>query len=78
VYLKISINDGLSVKVVDGTDDLCAVEPGPVLGEDPLALQVEVQLAAVDVFGDQLTMLQNVFSPSALMLRCWRHIFSLD
>ena len=41
------------MKVVDGADDLGAVEPGPVLGEDSLALEVEVELSAVDVLGDE-------------------------
>ena len=41
------------MQVVDGTDDLCAVEPRPVFGKDSLALEVEVELAAVDVLGDE-------------------------
>ena len=41
------------MQVVDGTDDLCAVEPRSVFGKDSLALEVEVELAAVDVLGDE-------------------------
>ena len=41
------------MQVVDGADDLCAVEPRPVFGKDSLALEVEVELAAVDVLGDE-------------------------
>ena len=41
------------MQVIDRTDDLSAVKAGPVLREDSLAFQVEVELASVDVFSDE-------------------------
>ena len=53
LQLEISVDDGLLVQVVDGADDLGAVELGSVLRELTLSLQVEVQLASVDILRHQ-------------------------
>ena len=51
-YLEISVNDGLSVEVVNGTDDFSSVEPGSILTKDSFSFQVEVQFAPVDILRD--------------------------
>ena len=51
-YLEISVDDGLSVEVVNGTDDFCSVEPGSILTEDSFSFQVKVQFAPVDILSD--------------------------
>jgi hypothetical protein len=51
--LQIPVDDAQLVQVVDGADDLGAVELGPLLGELALLRQVEVQLAAVHVLRHQ-------------------------
>ena len=52
-YLKISVDDCLSVQVVDGADDFSSVETRAIFRENSFALQVEVQLAAVHVLRHQ-------------------------
>lgn len=49
LQLEVSVDDALGVQVAQRRHDLGAVEPGPLLGEGPLAGQVEEQLAAVRV-----------------------------
>ena len=51
--LEVPVDDVQAVQVRDGTRDLGRVELGPLLGERVLVLEVEVEVAAAHVLGDQ-------------------------
>lgn len=52
-YLKISVNDGVAVKIIHGTSDLSAVESGPLFGELAFPSQMVIKLSAIDKFCDK-------------------------
>ncbi len=58
--LQVTVNNALRMQVAQGGRDLGGVEPGPRLGEDALPLQVEEELAAVDVVEDKVELLPRL------------------
>ena len=52
-HLQVTVDNVVLMQVSDGQGDLCAVEAGPVLGEDALPREMEEQLSSVDVLHDE-------------------------